>query len=96
MRKDEYEIQEKMVKQKVITKKRLFCDKCKKEIENGAGYYEVTINHEDRGSCFGTEDTFDLCSKECLNKNFQKYCNKTSKSVMCLDSFYVEHCNWVY
>ena len=76
MFKDHYETKEHAVTERVLVKRELICDICKKEIQHDAGYWEVTTHHNDWGndSCESYEH-FDVCSIECLKSKFNEYCN---------------------
>lgn len=98
MRKDDYEIKEYIVRDKVLIKKRLFCDVCKQEIitsGNRCPHWSLTTGHNDWGndSCESIMH-FDLCSKECLTKKFEEYL-KDSDSDHNSEYFEIEHDNWI-
>jgi hypothetical protein len=69
----------KIYEEKPVTKiertlTKIVCDRCKKEIEKEKHYYEVTTEHEDWGSeSIESIDDKDICSDECLQKEFESY-----------------------
>lgn len=74
MIKDNYEVKEHIVVDKVLVSRQMFCDVCEKEITKGVGYYEVTTHHNDWGNdSIDSYDYSDVCSVECLKKKFDEY-----------------------
>lgn len=67
---------------KVITERKFLtgitCNHCKRQIEEGAGYWTVTFSHSDWGR--DSIDSFeykDYCCKECLAVAFLEYIDES-------------------
>ena len=91
MFKDHYETKEHVVTERILVKCEIICDVCKKEIQRGAGYWEVATHHNDWGEdSWESYKNFDVCSVECLKSKFDEYCNE-SNSVYNTYQIEVEH-----
>ena len=76
-----YETKEHFVTERVLVKREIVCDVCKKEIQRGAGYWEVTTYHNDWGEdSWESYKNFDVCSVECLKSKFEEYCNESNSN----------------
>ena len=85
--KREYETKTHTVTEKVLVKETRFCDICGNEIKGGS-YWNVATHHNDWGndSCDSYEQ-FDICSKECLRKEFEEYLEDSDNedNTMCFE-----------
>ena len=87
MKKEFFE--EKMTKVRVgVT---YYCDVCQKEIKRHKGFYRLMTGHNDWGhdSCDSIKH-FELCSKECLQKKFDEY-KERSNGAINTEYFEVDH-----
>jgi hypothetical protein len=74
MVKKDYEVKTHTVTEKVCVKQTRFCDICKKEIPSKKGYWHLTTQHHDWGNdSVESIETFDICSKECMDKKYGEY-----------------------
>lgn len=68
----EYEEKAVPVIKSVLVK--ITCDICDKEISEEDNYYEVVTSHSDWGNdSHESLEEFDICSEECLKKQFDEY-----------------------
>ena len=76
---EHYETKEHFVTERVLVKREIVCDVCKKEIQHDDGYWEVTTYHNDWGEdSWESYKNFDVCSVECLKSKFEEYCNESN------------------
>ena len=62
-----------MVEEKVVVERKLFCDKCGKEIKPGH-YFKVTTGHEEWGNdSIDSIEDHDYCSYLCLEEALSDY-----------------------
>lgn len=83
----------------VIVKKELYCDICgklinshdyeNKEYNPPVGYYELTTGNNDWGNdSIDSIEQKDICSLECLTKEFNEYARRTD-NIHCSEYFEV-------
>ena len=86
--KKEYKVMTHTVTENVLVKETRICNVCNKEIEKGKAYWVLTTHHYDWGndSCDSYEQ-FDICSKECLRKEFEEYLEDSDNedNTMCFE-----------
>lgn len=81
MVKKEFEIKTHTVTDKVCTKETLICDICDKEIPYRCGYWHLVTQHHDWGNdSIESIESFDVCSKDCMNEKYNEYMNDSGES----------------
>lgn len=93
--KKHYEVMTHEVTESVLVGKTLYCDICKKEIEKGNGYWEVTTGHNDWGNdSRDSIEHFDVCSDVCLMMKFGEYINRSNRNALNTEYIEVERNQW--
>jgi hypothetical protein len=72
MIKEKYEVKEHVVVDRVLIGQQMFCDVCGKEIKHKQYYWKVNIGHTDYDGY--DNNSFDICSVECLKQKFSDFC----------------------
>ena len=69
-----YETMTHEVTEKVLVEEIMYCNICKKKIEKGSGYWDVTTGHYDWGNdSHESIEHFDICSENCLMIKLTEY-----------------------
>jgi hypothetical protein len=79
--KREFETKTRTVTDKFCTKETLICDICKKEIPIKHGYWHLVTQHHDWGNdSIDSLESFDVCSKECMDEKYNEYMVDSGKT----------------
>lgn len=79
--KREYEIKTHTVTERVCVKETTHCDVCNKPIDTDKGYWHLITGHHDWGNdSIDSVKYFDMCSEDCLRKNFDEYVKESGKN----------------
>jgi hypothetical protein len=78
--KRDYKVKQHTVTEKVCVKETLVCDICRKEIPYKKGYWHLVTQHNDWGNdSVDSVESFDICSKDCMDKKYNEYMNDSGK-----------------
>lgn len=82
------------VTENILIGETMYCDVCRKEIEKGSGYWEVTTNEDEWSRDDADLVCFDVCSDVCLTIKFAEYTDR-SMDRSSEDKYHSEYINVV-